>query len=76
MISLDNDTFVLGVGYDAGSIGKFAANYGMTTIGVTVIVLPILLIAGDTDYNELDLVYKVKAGGVQYFAIAAIRDIG
>ncbi|MDQ7060309.1 MAG: hypothetical protein Q9M43_03980 [Sulfurimonas sp.] len=74
MISLDADTIVLGVGYDAGSIGKFAVNYGMTTMGNTNQSAN-TGITGDTDYNELDLVYKVKAGGVQYFAIAAIRDI-
>ncbi len=32
-ITLDNDTIVIGAGYNAGSIGKFAINYGMTTIG-------------------------------------------
>ena len=74
MIALDSDTVVLKAGYDMGDMGAISVNYGMTSMGnrngqVAGGTL------GDTDYNELDLVYKVKSGGVQYFAIAAIRDI-
>lgn len=74
MISLDSDTVVLGAAYNMGDMGTVAANYGMTTMGNRNLAAN-TAIAGDTDYNELDLVYKVKSGGVQYFAIAAIRDI-
>ena len=73
-IDYDNDTVVLGVGYDAGSIGKFAANYGMTSVGKNNIQNLNANGTRDQDYNELDLVYKTKYAGVQYFAIAAIRD--
>ena len=75
-ITLDSDTIVLGVAYDAGSIGKFAANYGMSDMGINGVSATTMNSAANAvDYNELDLVYKVKSGGVQYFAIAAIRDI-
>jgi hypothetical protein len=70
-IELDSKTIVVGASYNLGEMGTIAANYGMSKVGEHSIVN-----AGtkDQDYNELDLVYKVKAGGVQYFAIAAIRD--
>jgi hypothetical protein len=74
MIALDSDTIVLGASYNMGDMGTIAANYGMTTMGNRNGAAN-TAITGDTDYNELDLVYKVKSGGVQYFAIAAIRDI-
>ena len=72
-ITMDNDTVVVGASYNAGSIGKFAVNYGMTTVGKDNSNVNNGATT-DKDYNELDVVYKVKAGGVQYFAIAAIRD--
>ncbi len=28
----------------------------------------------DNDYNELDLIYRIKAGGVSYWASAMIID--
>ena len=73
MISLDSDTMVIGASYNMGSAGTIAANYGMTTMGNRNLAAN-TGITGDTDYNELDLVYKVKSGGVQYFAIVAMRD--
>ncbi|WP_455757052.1 hypothetical protein [Sulfurimonas sp.] len=70
-IDLDNDTVVIGASYNMGAMGTVAANYGMTELGKDS---DINTAGKDQDYNELDLVYKVKSGGVQYFAIAAIRD--
>ena len=72
MICMDSDTIVVGASYDMGDMGSVAANYGMSDVGVENTFNPA---ATAVDYNELDLVYKVKSGGVQYFAIAAIRDI-
>ena len=70
-IDYDNDTIVVGAAYNMGDMGTVAANYGMTDMGASN-----QQNGGATsqDYTELDLVYKVKSGGVQYFAIAAIRD--
>ena len=74
-ITLDNDTVVVGAGYDMGDMGSIAANYGMTEVG-QYNSNTVRTTTASQDYNELDLVYKVKSGGVQYFAIAAIRDWG
>ena len=70
-IDLDSKTIVVGASYNMGDMGTIAANYGMSKVGEHNIQNAS---TKDQDYNELDLVYKVKAGGVQYFAIAAIRD--
>ena len=70
-IDTDNETIVVGAGFDAGTIGKFAVNYGMTSVGKNNMQNATIT---DKDYSELDLVYKVKSSGVQYFAIVAIRD--
>ena len=70
-IDLDSKTIVLGASYNMGDMGSVSANYGMSKLGQDSIQNTGTT---DQDYNELDLVYKVKAGGVQYFAIAAIRD--
>ena len=72
-IVLDSDTIVVGAAYDAGSIGKFAVNYGMSDIGKDNGIMNSS--AKSVDYSELDVVYKIKSGGVQYFAIAAFREI-
>lgn len=72
-IGLDSDTFLIGAGYDAGSIGQFSVNYALSEVGNQN---GLVNTAGsDVDYSELDLVYKVKAGGIQYAAIAAFRDV-
>ncbi|NPA59373.1 MAG: hypothetical protein GXO30_02740 [Epsilonproteobacteria bacterium] len=62
-IASDNDTFVLKGVYNTGDYGKIIAQYGMTTDSNTGGTA-----ATENDYNEFDLIYKVKAGGVQYFA--------
>lgn len=72
-ISLDSSTVVASVGYDAGSIGNFSVAYGMSDVGNQNGVVNTA--GSDVDYTELDLVYKVKAGGVQYFAAAVFRDV-
>ena len=74
MISLDSDTVVLKASYDTGSMGTFGVAYGMSEMGDANLASSGIL-TQTTDYNELDISYKIKAGGVQYFAIAAIRDI-
>jgi len=56
-IAGDNDTIVVKAVVKPG-IGKIVAQYGMTTDNS----------AAENDYNELDLLYIVKAGGVKYFA--------
>ena len=63
MIGVANDTLVLKAAYNMGDMGSVSVAYGMTDDNSFVA-------AGDKaeDYNEFDLVYKVKAGGVQYFA--------
>ena len=72
-IGLDSNTIVVGAGFDAGSMGNFAVNYGMSEVGKDN---GLVNNAGsDVDYNELDFVYKVKAGGVQYAAIVVYRDV-
>jgi hypothetical protein len=62
-IASDNDTFVLKGVYNTGDYGKIIAQYGMTTDSNTGGTA-----ATENDYNEFDLIYKVKAAGVQYFA--------
>jgi hypothetical protein len=65
-IARDADTFVIKGVYNTGDYGKIIAQYGMTMAGDTN------NINGENDYNELDLIYKVKAGGVTYWASAMI----
>lgn len=64
-ISLDAETVVVKGAYSLGDAGTIIAQYGMTTAGKSN-----LMNRGgvETDYAELDVMYKVKAGGVQYFA--------
>jgi len=64
-IAKDADTFVLKGVLGLGDYGKVIAQYGMTTAGEKNI-------NGEVDYNELDVIYKVKAGGVTYWASAMI----
>ncbi|PHQ89371.1 MAG: hypothetical protein COB42_07080 [Sulfurimonas sp.] len=72
-ISLDSDTIVASVGYDAGSIGNFAVSYGWSDVDEDNGIVNTT--TGDVDYSELDLVYKVKAGGVQYAAMLVYREV-
>lgn len=72
-IGLDSDTFLIGAGYDAGSIGEFSVNYALSDVGNQNGTVNSA--GNDVDYSELDLVYKIKAGGVQYAAMAIFRDV-
>ncbi len=65
-IAKDADTIHLKGVLGLGDYGKVIAAYGMTSGGDKAI-------EGKVDYNELDVIYKVKAGGVSYFASAMIR---
>ena len=69
MINTAADTLVLKAGYNMGDMGSISLAYGMTDDESFVE-------AGEKaeDYNELDLVYKIKAGGVQYFAAYVHQD--
>ena len=58
-ISLDASTIVAKGAYSLGDAGTVIAQYGMTTDDADM---------GANDYSEFDLMYKLKAGGVQYFA--------
>ncbi|EQB39563.1 hypothetical protein M947_06110 [Sulfurimonas hongkongensis] len=67
-ISLDADTFLLKAAYNTGDYGTVIAQGTMTSAGKAN------LMGADNDYNEFDLIYKVKAAGVQYFAGYIYRD--
>ena len=62
-IAKDNDTIVVKAVYNTGDYGKIIAQYGMTSSGADSLL-------ADNDYDELDLIYKVKSGGVTYWASA------
>jgi hypothetical protein len=64
-IALDANTFVIKAVYNTGDYGKVIAQYGATSGGQSNLMYRN---AKDTDYGEFDLIYKVKAAGVQYFA--------
>jgi hypothetical protein len=66
-ITLDAETIVGTVSYNMGDMGSVTVAYGDTD-------------AGDNnqfggDYQELDVIYKIKAGGVQYFAAYVNREV-
>ena len=63
-IDLDNTTYVAKVAYNLGDAGSVSVAYGMTEDNSDA----------KNDYNELDVVYKIKAGGVQYFAAYIMRE--
>jgi hypothetical protein len=70
-ISMDADTIMVKAAYDMGEYGSVTLQDGFTS-------------AGDvnrenrggkqTDYNDLELIYKIKSGGVQYFAAIVNRS--
>ncbi len=62
-IACDNDTFVAKAVYNTGAYGKIIAQYGMTTTGSDNSI-----IGADNNYNELDVIYRIKSGGVSYWA--------
>jgi hypothetical protein len=68
-IALDADTIVAQAAYNTGDYGTISLAYGMTTSGKAN------LQGENSDYNELDLVYKIQAAGVQYFVAYLNRSI-
>ena len=66
-IARDADTIVVKAAYNTGDYGKVIAQYGMTTAGTANI-------NGENDYNELDIIYRLKSGGVSYWVSAMIID--
>lgn len=63
-IKTDADTVVVKGAYSLGDMGKIIAQYGMSSDNA----------ADNSDYNELDLIYKVKSGGVTYWASYMMVD--
>ncbi|WP_373035219.1 hypothetical protein [Sulfurimonas sp.] len=61
-IALDANTFMVKAAYNTGDYGTIIAQYAGTAAGKSNIM------GSEKDYNEFDVIYKVKAGGVQYFA--------
>ncbi len=66
-IALDNSTFVVKGVYNMGDMGKVIAQYGMTTSEKGSLL-------GENDYNELDVIYRIKSGGVSYWASVMMID--
>ena len=64
-IALDANTFMVKASYNTGDYGTITAQYAGTSAGKSNLFNRS---GKDTDYGEFDLVYKVKAAGVQYFA--------
>jgi hypothetical protein len=67
-ISLDADTYMVKAAYNTGDYGTIIAQYAGTTAGNSNLMNATATSADRNDYGEFDLIYKVKAGGVQYFA--------
>jgi hypothetical protein len=67
-ISLDADTYMVKAAYNTGDYGTIIAQYAGTTAGNSNLMNNTRTSADRNDYGEFDLIYKVKAGGVQYFA--------
>ncbi|WP_415397363.1 hypothetical protein [Sulfurimonas sp. CS5] len=61
-IALDADTYMIKAVYNTGDYGKIIAQYAGTAAGKSN------LQGSEIDYAEFDLIYKVKAAGVEYFA--------
>jgi hypothetical protein len=68
-ITKDAETIVANVSYNMGEMGSITVAYGDTDAGDAN------QFGADADYKELDVIYKIKAGGVQYFAAYIDRDV-
>ncbi len=68
-ISLDADTYMLKAAYNTGDYGTVIAQYAGTSAGNSN------LMGAKADYAEFDLMYKLKAGGVSYFAAYINRSL-
>ncbi len=75
-IALDNATFMLKGAYSLGDMGKVIGQYGYTQGGQINLMNAGRSASGKVgvDYSEFDLMYKVKASGVQYFAALVNRS--
>ena len=71
-IALDATTIMVKAAYSMGDAGTVIAQYGSTAGGEANLQGNGV---DDQTYGELDLMYKVKAGGVQYFAAYLNRTI-
>ena len=63
-ISTDADTYMLKAAYSLGDMGTVIAQYADTDDNS----------AAKADYAELDVIYKVKAGGVDYLAAYVMQN--
>lgn len=74
-ISLDANTFMLKAAYNTGNYGTIIAQGAMTTAGKSnQMNRTINTVLTETDYTDLELVYKVKAGGVDFMAAYVSRS--
>jgi hypothetical protein len=60
-ISLDADTFMLQAAYNTGDYGTIIAQGTQTSAGASNL-------NGENDFTDLELVYKLNAGGVDFLA--------
>lgn len=72
-ISKDADTVMVKVDYNMGDFGAITLQDGFTSAGDANRENAGRVAGKNTDYNDLELIYKIKAGGVQYFAAVANR---
>jgi len=70
-ISLDANTFMLKAAYNTGDYGTVIAQGAMTAAGKSNLMNRN---GKDTDYTDLELVYKVKAGGMDLMAAYINRN--
>lgn len=68
-IALDADTFMVKAAYNTGDYGTIIAQYAGSSAGKSNIM------GSEKDYAEFDVIYKIKAGGVQYFASYMNRNV-
>ena len=75
-IALDNKTFMLKGAYSLGDMGTVIGQYGYTMGGQINLMNDGRSASGKVgvDYSEFDLMYKVKASGVQYLAALVNRS--
>ena len=76
---LDADTFMLKAAYGMGDMGTIIARGTQTTAGKSN------LKGSETDFTDLELIYKIKTGGVNYllayvntnkdYKLAADKDV-
>jgi len=67
-IKQDSNTWMAKAAYNTGGYGTIIAQYSDSSTG------DMNSMGDGADYSELDVIYKIKAGGVQYFAAYIMRD--